>query len=65
MGAILLFPLLGFSLSLVLLTLFLVAIMEGRTLSRAVMIALGIGVGFHLIFVVALGLSLPKSPLGF
>jgi hypothetical protein len=65
MGAIILFPLLGFSLSLVLLTLFLVAIMEGRSFWSAVVIALGIGIGFHLIFVVALGLSLPKSPLGF
>jgi hypothetical protein len=65
MGAIILFPLLGFSLSLVLLTLFLVAIMEGRSFWSAVVIALGIGIGFQLIFVVALGLSLPKSPLGF
>ena len=65
MGAIVLFPLLGFSLSLVLLTVFLVAIMEGRSFWSAIVIALGIGVGFHLIFVVALGLSVPKSPLGF
>ena len=65
MAAIILFPLLGFTLSLVLLAFFLVAIMEGRSFWSAVVIALGIGVGFHLIFVVALGLSLPKSPLGF
>jgi hypothetical protein len=65
MGAIILFPLLGFSLSLVLLTLFIVAIMEGRSFWNAIVIALGIGIGFHMIFVVALGLSLPKSPLGF
>lgn len=65
MGAIVLFPLLGFSLSLVLLTVFLVAIMEGRSFWSAIVIALGIGAGFHLIFVVALGLSVPKNPLGF
>jgi hypothetical protein len=65
MGAIVLFPFLGFAVSLVLLTLFLVAIMEGRSLWSAIVIALGLGVGFHLIFVVALGLSFPKSPLGF
>jgi len=65
MGAVALFPFLGFTICLVLLTLYIMALMERRSLSSAILVALGLGVGFHLIFVVALGLSLPKSPLGF
>ena len=65
MGAVLLFPFLGFTLCLVLLTVFLITLMERRSIWSAVLVALGLGIGFHLIFVVALGLSLPKSPLGF
>jgi hypothetical protein len=65
MGAVLLFPFLGFTVCLVLLTVFLIALMERRSIWSAVLVALGLGIGFHLIFVVALGLSLPKSPLGF
>jgi len=65
MGAVLLFPFLGFTLCLVLLTVFLIALMERRSIWSAVFVALGLGIGFHLIFVVALGLSLPKSSLGF
>jgi hypothetical protein len=63
--AILLFPFLGFTICLVLLTVFLIGVMERRSFWSAIAIALGIGIGFHLIFVVALGLSLPQSPLGF
>jgi putative tricarboxylic transport membrane protein len=65
MVAIALFPLVGFTLSLVLLTVFLIAVMERRSRHLAVLIALVLGIGFHLIFVTALGLSLPRSPLGF
>jgi len=65
MIAIALFPLIGFTMSLVLLTIFLIAVMERRSRYVAVLIALVLGVGFHLIFVTALGLSLPQSPLGF
>jgi putative tricarboxylic transport membrane protein len=65
MIAIALFPLVGFTLSLVLLTVFLIAVMERRSQYVAVVIALVLGIGFHLIFVTVLGLSLPRSPLGF
>jgi putative tricarboxylic transport membrane protein len=65
MSAIALFPLIGFTISLVLLTIFLIAVMEQRPVYLAALIALGLGVGFHLVFVTALGLSLPQSPLGF
>jgi hypothetical protein len=65
MAAILLTPLLGFTLCLVLLTLFIIAFLERRSLWSALAVALGLGVGFHVIFVVVLGLSLPTSPLGF
>jgi putative tricarboxylic transport membrane protein len=65
MAAILLTPLLGFTLCLVLLTLFIVAVLERRSLRSALAVALGLGLGFHVIFVVVLGLSLPPGPLGF
>ncbi len=65
MGTILLGPLLGFTLSLMLLTVFIIAFMERRSLWNAVLIALLLGVGFHGIFVVVLGLSLPVGFLGF
>ena len=65
MGAVLLFPFLGFTLCLVLLTVFLIALMERRSIWSAVLVALGLGIGFHLIFVVALGLSVPEKPFGF
>jgi hypothetical protein len=39
--------------------------MERRSQYVAVVIALVLGIGFHLIFVTVLGLSLPRSPLGF
>jgi putative tricarboxylic transport membrane protein len=65
MSAIALFPLIGFTICLALLTIFFIAVMERRSPYLAVLIALALAVGFHLIFVTALGLSLPQSPLGF
>ncbi len=65
MGAILLSPLLGFTVSLMLLTIFIIVALERKSLRSALAVALGLGAGFHLIFVVMLGLSLPTSPLGF
>jgi putative tricarboxylic transport membrane protein len=65
MGAILLSPLLGFTVSLMLLAVFIIAALERKSLWNAMAVALGLGVGFHLIFVVMLGLSLPTSPWGF
>jgi putative tricarboxylic transport membrane protein len=65
MSAIALFPFIGFTICLVLLTVFLIAVMERRSPYLAVLIALALGIGFHLVFVISLGLSLPQSPLGF
>ena len=65
MSMILLSSLLSFTISLMLLTVFIIACMEGRSLQSAILVALGLGIGFHLIFVVMLGLSLPTTPLGF
>jgi putative tricarboxylic transport membrane protein len=56
---------LGFLLSLALLTLFVVAVMYGRPLKIALAAAVGNAVGFYLLFVLALKLSLPVGPLGF
>jgi putative tricarboxylic transport membrane protein len=65
MGAVLLSPLLGFTVCLALVTVYIIAFMERRPLWSAVIVALGLSIGFHLIFVVLLGLSLPTGPLGF
>jgi putative tricarboxylic transport membrane protein len=65
MAGILLTPLLGFTVCLMLLTVFIIAFLERRPLWSALSVALGLGIGFHVIFVVVLGLSLPMSPLGF
>jgi hypothetical protein len=64
-GAILLFPFLGFTTCLVFLTLFFIGVMERQPLFGAIVVALGLGIAFHLIFIVGLGLSLPQGPLGF
>lgn len=59
------FSFIGFGLSFVLLTVFLIVALD----RRPVLLALGVGIGlalvFHLIFVVALGVSLPAAPWGF
>jgi putative tricarboxylic transport membrane protein len=65
MGAIFVSPIVGFAVSLMLLTVFIIAYLEQRSLWSAVLVALGLSIGFHVIFVFALGLSLPASPLGF
>jgi hypothetical protein len=39
--------------------------MERRSLGRALVVGLGLAIGFHIIFVMVLGLSLPANPLGF
>ncbi|MCW5576399.1 MAG: tripartite tricarboxylate transporter TctB family protein [Burkholderiales bacterium] len=56
---------LGFLLALALLTLFVVAVMYGQPLKIAMAAAVGNAVVFHLLFVLALDLSLPVGPLGF
>ena len=65
MVAIFLSSIVGFAVSLMLLTVFIIGCMERRSLSRAIVVGLGLGIGFHIIFVVVLGLSLPANPLGF
>ena len=55
----------GFALSFVLLTIFLVVALERRPLLLAVGVGVGLAVMFQLIFVVALDVSLPKGIWGF
>jgi len=56
---------LGFGLSLALLAAFLVLALEKRSPWVAISVAFGLALGFHAIFVLALGLSLPAGPWGF
>jgi hypothetical protein len=63
--ALIFLPLLGFGLSLGLLTAFLILVLDRRSPWTALAVALGLSFGFHLIFVVALGVSLPVGPFGF
>jgi putative tricarboxylic transport membrane protein len=65
MVTILLLRWIGFAVSLALLTIFLIVGLEGRPRWTAVGIALALAVGFQLIFVFALGLSLPSGPWRF
>ena len=64
-AAIVLLPLIGFGLSLGLLTVFLVLFLDRRSSWVALGVALGLVLGFHLVFAVALGVSLPAGPWGF
>lgn len=65
MGSIVLLPRLGFSLSLGLLTFFLVLVLDRRSPWIALNVAVALSLGFHLIFPLALGVSLPTGPWGF
>jgi putative tricarboxylic transport membrane protein len=60
-----LFKVLGFVVSFALLTYFMVAVMYRRPAKIAALAALASGAGFHLVFDLALGLSLPSGFLGF
>jgi putative tricarboxylic transport membrane protein len=64
-AAIVLLPLIGFGLSLALLTAFLIIALDRRSSWVALGAALAIALGFHLVFAVALGVSLPAGFLGF
>ena len=55
----------GFLTALALLTLFIVAVMYGKSWKLALTVAVGNAVGFYLVFPLALDLSLPVGPLGF
>ena len=56
---------LGFGLSIALLAAFLVLALERRSPWVAISVAFGLALGFHAIFALALGLSLPTGPWGF
>lgn len=55
----------GFLLSFMALTMFLIVALDRRPASLAIIIALGLGAAFQLIFVTALDVPLPKGPWGF
>ena len=63
--AVALLPLVGFGLSLGLLTAFLVWVLDRRSPWLAIGVALSLAMGFHVVFAVALGVSLPAGPWGF
>ena len=56
---------LGFLLAFALFTFFLVAIMSGRPRGTAVAVAVGMSLGFYLLFPLALNVALPVGRLGF
>jgi putative tricarboxylic transport membrane protein len=58
-------PRAGFVLSLALLTAFLILVLERRSAWVALGVALCLAFGFHVIFTLGLGLSLPAGPWGF
>ena len=63
--AIALMPLIGFGLSFGLLAAFLILVLDRRSPWLAIGVALGLVLTFHLVFAVALGVSLPPGPWGF
>jgi putative tricarboxylic transport membrane protein len=65
MVAIALLGKIGFGLSFVILTIFLIVALDRRPALLAVCVGIGLAVAFHLIFVVALDVSLPKALWGF
>ncbi len=65
MIAIALFAWIGFSLSFVLLTIFLIVALDRRPVLLALGVGLGLAAAFYLIFVVALDVSLPVASWGF
>jgi len=64
-AAIVCLPFLGFAISLGVLTAFLIVVFDRRSPWTALGTALGLAAGFHLVFPVALGVSLPVGPWGF
>ena len=65
MVAITLLGRMGFAVSFIVLTMFLVVALDRRPALLAVGVGIGLAVSFHLIFVVALDVSLPKAFWGF
>lgn len=64
-AAIVFLPFIGFGLSLGLLTAFLIFVLDRRSSWVALGVAMALALGFHLVFVIALGVSLPVGVLGF
>jgi putative tricarboxylic transport membrane protein len=65
MVAIALFAWIGFGLSFVLLTIFLIVVLDRRPILLALGVGIGLAVAFYLVFVVALDVSLPVASWGF
>ena len=63
--SIFLYRWLGFAASFVLLTIFFIVVIERRPALPALGIGVALALTFHLLFVVALGVSLPAGPWGF
>jgi putative tricarboxylic transport membrane protein len=63
--SILLYRWIGFAASFVLLTVFFIVVIERRPALPALGIGVALALTFHLLFVVALGVSLPAGPWGF
>ena len=63
--SIFLFAWIGFAASFVLLTIFFIVVIERRTFLPALGIGIALALIFHVLFVVALGVSLPAGPWGF
>lgn len=63
--AIALFRWIGFALGFVLLTMFLIAVLDRRPVVLAAGIGAGLALAFYLLFETALGVSLPAGPWGF
>jgi putative tricarboxylic transport membrane protein len=65
MVAIALFGWIGFSASFVILTVFLIVALDRRPFLLSVGVGIGLAVAFHLLFVMALDVSLPAGRWGF
>jgi putative tricarboxylic transport membrane protein len=65
MVAIALFGLIGFSASFVILTVFLIVALDRRPFLLSVGVGIALAVAFHLLFVMALDVSLPAGRWGF
>ncbi len=63
--SIFLYRWIGFAASFVLMTIFFIVVIERRPSLPALGIGVALALTFHLLFVVALGVSLPAGPWGF
>lgn len=65
MIAIALLGTIGFAFSFIILTIFLVVVLDRRPPLLAIGVAVALAVTFHVVFVIALDVSLPKAVWGF